>query len=322
MKRFLLAMIFFLLSISTVKAGEWPKIITIGGAPVGGTGYIYAGGFAKLLHEKMGIVASVEATGGPVHNTQLVDSKEAIFGGVSAPAMYEGWYGLGWSKGKKHQNIRVIFPMYNTYFQIYSLKKSGIKDVQGLNGKSLGVGPVGGTSAMLWPKILETLNIKPSRMINASSSDLNSQLKDGLIDANAQSVGLPWALITEIETTYEINVFGVSKKDMPKVFEKLPYLSPGVIPKGTYKSNKEVDIETLTFWSFYITHKDVPDDFIYEVLKKLYENIDILIATHKSARETKPEAIIYSPLPLHPGAIRYYKEKGISLPEKLTSGLL
>jgi len=302
------------------ESKEWPKIVTIGGAPVGGTGYVYSGGFAKVLHEKMGIVASVEATGGPVHNTQLVNAKEATFGGVSAPAVYDGWHGLGWAKGKKHQDIRVIFPMFNTYFQIYALKKTGIKEVQDLTGKSLGVGPVGGTSAMLWPKVLEIIQIKPGRIVNGSSSDLNSQLKDGLLDANAQTVGLPWSLITEIETTHEINIFGLSKKEISKVIESFPFLSPGSIPKGTYKTNKEKDIETLTFWSFFITHKDMPEDFVYEVVKKVYENIEIMIATHKSAKETRPENIVYSPIPLHPGAIKFYKDKGIALPEKLISG--
>jgi len=303
-----------------VKGGkDWPKIVTIGGAPLGGTGYVYSGGFAKVLHEKMGITASVEATGGPVHNTQLVNAKEAVFGGVSAPAVYDGWHGTGWAKGKKHQDIRIISPMFNTYFQMYALKKSGIKTIQDLNGKSLGVGPIGGTSALIWPVILETLAVKPARVVNASSSDLNSQLKDGLLDANAQSVGVPWALVTEIETTHEINIFSMPAKDMDRVLEKLPYLSPGKILRGTYKTNKEMDIDTLTFWSFFITHKDIPEDFIYEVLKKIYEHTDIMIAAHKSAVETKPENIIYSPLPLHPGAIKYYKEKGVRLPDKLLS---
>ncbi len=316
---FLWVGISFMMGISSAEAKEWPKIVTIGGAPVGGTGYVYSGGFAKVLHEKMAITASVEATGGPVHNTQLVNAKEATFGGVSAPAVYDGWHGLGWAKGKKHQDIRIIFPMFNTFFQIYALKKSGVKEVQDLSGKSLGVGPVGGTSAMLWPQVLETLRIKPGRVVNASSSDLNSQLKDGLLDANAQTVGLPWSLISEIETTHEINVLGLSKKESQTVLEKFPFLSTGHIPKGTYKTNKEKDIETLTFWSFFITHKDMPDDFIYEVLKRVYENTDIMIATHKSAKETKPEFIVYSPLPLHPGAIKFYKEKGIALPDRLLS---
>lgn len=301
-------------------AGEakvgWPKTATIGAAPVGGTYFIWGGGFAKLLNDKMGIPGSVEVTGGPVHNTQLVDAKQLEFGMVTAAPVYEGWVGSGWAKGKLHRNVRVIFPMYTTYFQMYALKKSGIKSIQDLNGKSVGVGPVGGTPATYWPLILESAGVKPARIVNAGSSDLNNQLKDGLLDANGQSVGLPWVLVTEIETTHEVNFFGVPKADAERFIAKYPFFSEMVVPANTYKSNKE-DVHTLTVWNFMTVHKDTPEDFVYEVVKATFANADILIATHKSAVEVKPRNIVYSPIPLHPGAVRYYREKGIKLPEKL-----
>jgi len=298
------------------KAG-WPKGVTIGAAPVGGTYYIWAGGYAKLLHDKMGIPGNVEVTGGPVHNTQLVDLKKLDFGMVTAGPVWEGFHGEGWAKGKKHQNVRVIFPMYTTYFQMYSLSKSGIKSILDLNGKSVGVGPVGGTPATYWPIIFETGGIKAGRMVNAGSADLNSQLKDGMLDANGQSVGLPWVTITEIETTHDVNAYGVPANVADNFVKKYPYFSKGVIPKGTYKSNKDKDIETLTVWNFMTVHKDTPDDFVYAVLDATFKNVDILIATHPSASETKAENIVFSPVPLHPGAVKYYKEKGIKLPDQL-----
>ncbi|MEW6374242.1 MAG: TAXI family TRAP transporter solute-binding subunit [Thermodesulfobacteriota bacterium] len=324
MKRFLFVVsiavisIFFSLALSEaqVKPG-WPKAVTIGAAPVGGTYYIWMGGFAKLLHDKMGIPGSVEVTGGPVHNTQLVDAKQIDFGPVTAGPVWEGWTGEGWAKGKKHQNPRVIFPMYATYFQMYALKKSGIKSIHDLNGKSVGVGPVGGTPATYWPKILEAAGIKPGRIANAGSADLNSQLKDGMLDANGQSVGLPWVIITEIETTHEINILPILKADAEKFIAKYPLFATGVIPKGYYKSNKDHDIETITVWNYMTVHKDAPEDFVYEVVKRTFENVDILIAAHASAKEVKPEAIVTSPIPLHPGAVKYYKEKGIKIPDKL-----
>lgn len=294
----------------------WPKAVTIGAAPVGGTYFIWGGGFAKLLNDKLGISGSVEVTGGPVHNTQLVEAKQLDFGMVTAAPAYEGWEGLGWAKGKKHQNPRVIFPMYTTFFQMYALKKSGIKSVHDLNGKSVGVGPVGGTPATYWPLILATAGVKPSRIVNAGSSDLNSQLKDGLLDANGQSVGLPWVLVTEIETTHEVNFFGVPKPDAEKFIAKYPFFSPGPVPANTYKSNKE-EVHTLTVWNFMTVHRDTPDDFVYEVIKTTFDNVAILIAAHKSAVEVKPENIVYSPIPLHPGPVKYYREKGIKLPDKV-----
>jgi len=310
--------IFFSMAVTEaqVKPG-WPKAVTIGSASIGGTYYIWMGGFAKLLYDKMGISGSVEVTGGAVHNPQLLNAKQIDFGASTAGAMWEGWTGEGWAKGKKHQNIRAIFPMYATYFQMYALKKSGIKSIHDLNGKSVGVGPVGGTPATYWPKILEAAGIKPGRIANAGSADLNSQLKDGMLDANAQSVGLPWVIIMEIETTHEINVLPIPRADAEKFIAKNPLFSTGVIPKGFYKSNKDFDVETITVWNYMLCDKDAPSDFIYEVVKKTFENIDIIIAAHSSAKETKPEPIVTSPIPLHPGAARYYREKGIKIPDKL-----
>lgn len=297
----------------------WPKGVTIGAAPLGGTYFVWAGGFAKLMNDKVGVQANVESTGGPNHNTQLVQAKQLDLGMVTAAIVYEAFVGDpdGWTKGKKHPDVRVIFPMYTTYFQMYSLKKTNIKSIMDLNGKSVGVGPVGGTPATTWPKIFEVAGVKPSRIVNASSADLNSQVKDGMIDANGQAVGLPWVTITEVETTNEVNAYGVPVTVADKFLQKYPSMSKGFIPKGTYKSNPTEDIPTLTVWNFMTVHKDAPDDFVYEVVKKTFENVDILIAAHKSAEEVKIENIQYSPIPLHPGALKYYKEKGIPIPDKM-----
>jgi TRAP transporter TAXI family solute receptor len=301
-----------------VKPG-WPKGVTIGAAPLGGTYFVWAGGFAKLLNDKVGVPANVESTGGPVHNTQLLQAKLLDFGMMTSGPVYEGYTGDpdGWSKGKKHPDLRIIFPMYTTYFQMYSLASTGIKSIMDLNGKSVCVGPVGGTPATYWPKILNAAGIKPKRIINASSSDGNSQLKDGMLDANGNSVGLPWVTITETQTTHDVNAYGVPEDVGKKIVEKIPSFSVGYVPKGTYKSNPDNDFPTLTMWNFMAVHKDAPEDFVYEVVKATFDNVDILIAAHKSAREVKPEAIVFSPIPLHPGAVKYYKEKGIALPEAL-----
>lgn len=308
--------ILFSLGDAQIKPG-WPKSVTIGAAPVGGVYFTWGGGFAKLLHDKMGIPGNVEVTGGPVHNTQLIEAKQLDFGMVTAAPVYEGWHGLGWAKGKKHQNPRMIFPMYASYLHAYALKKSGIKSIHDLNGKSFGAGPVGGTPATYYPLVFEVAGVKPSRIANAGSADLNSQLKDGMLDANGSFLGTPWGLIHEVETTHEVNIFGVPKADAEKFIAKYPFFSTGIIPKGMYKANRDFDIETVAVWNFMAVHKDAPGDFVYEVLKKTFENVDILITTHASAKEVKPEFIINSPVPLHPGAVRYYREKGIKIPDKL-----
>ena len=296
---------------------KWPKSVTVGAAPVGGTYFIWAGGFTKLLNDKLNLPGNVESTGGPVHNVQLIEGNKLDFGMVTNGPAGEGWNGEGWAKGKKYQNQRAIFPMYTTYFQMYSLKKTGIKSIMDLNGKSVGVGPVGGTPATYWPIIFQEAGVKPSRIVNASSADLNSQLKDGMLDANGQSVGLPWVTITEVETVDQVNAYGVPADVAEKFATKYPYFATGAIPKGTYKSNPDEDLSTLTLWNFMVVPKDTPDDFVYEVVKATFDNVNILVSAHKSAEEVQIQNVVYSPVPLHPGAVKYYEEKGIKLPERI-----
>jgi TRAP transporter TAXI family solute receptor len=308
----------WLLPAAARAQGSKAKTMTIGGAPAGGVYFVWGGGFAKLLNETLGIRGVVETTGGPVHNVQLLDSKQIDFGMVTAAPAFEGWYGMGWAKGKKYRNVRVIFPMYTTYFQMYALKKSGIRSMYDLNGKSVGVGPAGDTSATYWPLIFEVTGIKPARILNASSAHLNNQLKGGLLDASGQSLGLPWPVIAGIETTHEINVFGVPREAAGEFIIKYPYFAQGVIPANTYKSSKEA-IPTLTLWNFMAVNKDAPEELVYKVVKAAFERTDILIAAHKSAREVNVESIAHSPVPLHPAAARFYREKGIKLPDALVS---
>jgi hypothetical protein len=306
---------------STVLAAEskakWPASVTVGAAPVGGTYFVWAGGFTRLLNDTMKIPGNVESTGGPVHNVQLIEENKLDFGMVTNGPSWEGWNGQGWSKGKKYQNQRAIFPMYSSYFQMYALKKSGIKTLHDLNGKSVGVGPIGGTPATYWPLIFEAAGVKAGRIVNASAADLDSQVKDGMLDSNGNALGLPWVTITEAETTHEVNVFGPTGAEADKFVAKYPYFSKGLIPRGTYKCNPDKDIETLSVWNFMVVPKDSPDDFVYEVVKKTFENVAILIAAHNSATEVKADNIIYSPVPLHPGAVKYYQEKGIKIPDTL-----
>jgi len=301
-----------------VKPG-WPKSITIGAAPVGGTYFIWGGGFAKLVNDKVGVPGNVEVTGGPVHNTQLTQAGKLDFGMVTAGPLFEGFTGDpdGWAKGRKHPDLRVIFPMYTTYFQMYSLTSTGIKSIKDLNGKSVGVGPIGGTPATYWPKILAIGGITPKRIVNAGSSDLNSQLKDGMLDANGQATGAPWVTITEVQTTNDVNAYGVPEDIAKKAADKYPSMTVGSIPKGMYNSNKDHDITTLEMFNYMIVHKDAPADFVYEVVKATFANKDILIAAHKSAKEVDPAKIVTSPIPLHPGALKYYQEIGIKIPERL-----
>ena len=301
-----------------VKPG-WPKNVNIASASIGGATYLAASGLAKVLYEKMGVPASVEVGQGSTANVKIVNDNLATIGCFNAPTAYEGWMGEGWAKGKKHQDARIILHQNNSNFQIYALKKSGIKSIYDLNGKSVGVGPIGGAPHTLFPALFAELGIKPSRYVNAGISDLDSQLRDGMLDANANITSVPWVTVKEIETVLDVNVFGVNDKDLakaPKFKAQYPFINYVNVPKGTYKALTS-DLTTGYFGSYYAVHKSLPDDFVYELCKKYFENMDMLIAAHPSVKDARMDAALISPIPLHPGAIKYYREKGLKIPDRL-----
>src|SRR5690606_31595089 len=161
-----------------------PKSLTLGTASVGGTYFIYGGVVATLVTEKTGINVSTQQTQGPNQNLLLVDSKAIELGMVTMGVALHGYNGTGWAKGKKYNNVRALFPMYDTPFHFITTDKTGITSVKQMDGKNVGVGPKAGTPGTYFPLMFEALGIKPT-IRNGGASDMASQLGDGLLDVFA-----------------------------------------------------------------------------------------------------------------------------------------
>jgi len=296
---------------------QWPSSLTIGSASIGGVYHVYAGGWAQIIEKALGIPTGVEVTGGPNHNMQLVQSGAVELGMVTMGPAWEGWHGEGdWTNGVQHRDVRVIFPMYNTYSQWWAFKDSGIKSIYDLEGKIVGVGPAGGTSGTYHPRILELLGIKTTNRL-AGLSDLVTQHLDGQLDANSFASGIPVAGVLETAAQKEIVLFGIDGEAREKVIKEWPYWSPATIPAEAYDFLEE-DVETIGIWNMAVCHKDLPDDLVYEIVKAVFDYHDDLVITHSSAVETVPENIVHNTwMWMHPGAIKYFEELGIELPAEV-----
>jgi hypothetical protein len=301
-------------------AGAQPKALTVGTASVGGTYFIYGGVIASLLTETLGINVSTQQTQGPNQNVILVDSGRIELGMTTMGIALQAWNGTGqWTQGKKFSSIRALFPMYDTPFHFVTTEKAGIRSVASLNGKTVGVGPKAGTPGTYFPLIFEALGLKVT-IRNGSASDMIGQLGDGLIDAFAFAAGVPIAAYTEIEAQRSVVFFTFTDAQIATLKQKLPELSDSLIPKGTYKS-LTADHKTVGLYNFFIAHKDMPEDLAYRITKAVLENNGTLVKGHSAAKETVAENWTKNAfLPFHPGAVRYYKEKGIAIPVRLQAG--
>ncbi|KPQ08187.1 MAG: TRAP-type uncharacterized transport system, periplasmic component [Rhodobacteraceae bacterium HLUCCA12] len=296
---------------------DWPDSLTIGTASQGGTYFVYGNGLASFLSEELDINASGEVTGGPVQNVTLVQTGDHAVGLVTMGPAYEAWIGESeLAPGVEHTNVRALFPMYQTPFQVITMADSGIESVSDLDGQRVSVGPAGGTPGTYWPRFMETLGVEAT-VSYAGAADAASQLKDGLIDAFAFAAGVPISAFSQLAAEADVNMFGFNEEELETIRENHPEVSPLTIPGGTYSGHDE-DQNTVAMWNFAVTHAAVPESLAYEITRVVMENNDRMMDIHSAARETLPEnAANNGFLPFHPGAVRWFEENDIEIPEDL-----
>jgi len=313
----LLALLFVCIA-AEVRAADatWPKSITLGTASPGGPYYVYGQGVATILSHALGIEVTAQATQGPSQNVALLEKGEAMLGFTTMGVALQGWNGTGWTKGTQYRAMRAIFPMFDTPFQFVVPKKSAIRSVAELAGKRLGDGPRAGTGGIYFPEVFKALGIQVA-LQNSSWEDALSKVVSGELDGMAVAAGVPLPALAETDAKEPMVFIAPSSAQIATLREHLPELSLSTIPAGSYSSMTE-DYHTVGLFNFAIAHKDLPDDLVYRVVKSVYENHDQLVKAHPAAKETIAANVGRdSFLPFHPGAVRYYREIGISIPDAL-----
>ncbi|MFN3724551.1 MAG: TAXI family TRAP transporter solute-binding subunit [Paracoccaceae bacterium] len=295
----------------------WPSEITIGTASQGGTYFVYGNGFAGYMSEALGVNATGEVTGGPVQNVTLVETGDHLMGLVTMGPAYDAWMGKSeLAPGLEHRSVRALFPMYQTPFQVVVLRSSGITSVSDLNGKRVSVGPAGGTPGTYWPQFMTAVGVN-ANVSYAGAADAAGQLQDGLIDAFAFAAGVPISAFAELAAQQDVVMFGLNPDEQAKVLEAFPAMAPFTIGAGTYAGH-DYDQPTVALWNFAVAHADMPESLAYEITKLALDNNDRMMQIHATAAETKIDNWDKNTfMPFHPGAVKYYEEKGITLPDTL-----
>ncbi|MEO1910472.1 MAG: TAXI family TRAP transporter solute-binding subunit [Paracoccus sp. (in: a-proteobacteria)] len=296
---------------------DWPSSLTIGTASQGGTYFIYGTGLAGMITQKLGVNASAEVTGGPVQNATLVETGDHQVGLVTMGPAYEAWSGNSeLAPGVEHSSMRALFPMYQTPFEAVALKSSGVADVADMDGKRVSVGPAGGTAATYWPRFFEVLGVEPTISFSGAN-DATGQVKDGLIDAFAFAAGVPISAFAQIAAENEVNIFGFTEEQRGKILEAMPEVAAFEVDGGMYQGFPEGH-GTVAMWNFAIAHADMPESLAYEITKLVMEDNAAMMQIHATSAETLPEnADKNTFLPFHPGAVKYFDEKGIEIPDDL-----
>jgi uncharacterized protein len=290
--------------------------LLLGTSSQGGTYYVWGGGWADIIGKNVpGTDVAVEVTGGPTANIQLIEDGEMDLGFVTAWLGGEAYNGKGWTD-KKYTKIRSIFPMYASVMHMYSLKDNGITSISDFARKNVSTGGPGSTSAEAGNGLLEVLGLEPDRVSAIPTNAAVDGLRDGTIDAGFAVTGVPGPFMLDLETTHEVQHIGLTEEEMKKALDNYPYWSEATIPNGTYKHQEE-DISLPGFWNIAVASSELSEDLVYNLVKTTFEKHEDLIAVDPSAKETLVENVKYSTIPYHPGAVKYYKEVGVEIPDHL-----
>jgi uncharacterized protein len=304
---------------SSALAAEpnWPKSLTLGSGPPGGVYYIYGDALAKVLTEKLAVAVNPAPTQGSVHNIKLIESGGAQLGMITMGIGLQGWNGTGeWTGGTKFRNMRALFPMYDAPFQVAVLQRSGIATFEQLDKKRIGGGTRAGAGGTYMPAILKVLGIS-AEISYGSFDDMATELLAGRIDAILSLLGTPVPAVQGVEAKEPVTFIGLSPEQIAAIRKAMPEFSPSKIAAGTYRS-LDKDIVTVGVYNFAIGRADLPDDLVYQLVKAVFENRSRLLKATSTASETLPQnADKDTFLPFHLGAVRYYREIGISIPESL-----
>jgi uncharacterized protein len=293
-----------------VHAQEFINVLT------GGTSGVYypvGSALATLYGEKMtDVQAQVQSTKASVENLNLLQQGKgelALALGDSVKFAWEGNADVGFAAPLS--KLRGIAAAYPNYIQIAATVDSGIKTLADLKGKSLSVGAPKSGTELNARAILAAAGMSYEDMAKveylpfAESVELQ---KNRQLDATLQSAGLGVASIKDLSTNMPTQMVAIPAD----VVEKLgaPFVV-GSIPAGTYEGQTE-DVPTAGVMNFFVTHEDVSEETAYQMTKIMFENLPTLVAAHKSAASiTLDTALSGMPIPLHPGAERYYREVGL-----------
>lgn len=289
----------------------------------GGTGGVYypmGGGLAEVINRHVdGYSATAEVTGASVENMGLVARGDADLAIGLADTVYQAQSGTGRFDGQALSMIRGVASLYANMIQIVTLADSGITSLDDLKGKRVSVGAPGSGTEVNANVVLTAVgmsydDIEEQRLNFNETADA---LANGDIDAGFFSVGAPTSSILNLSTTNNIAMIGLSEDEIAAARAAQPLFASTVLPGGIY-NGVDAGVPGLGVPNVLVASAEMSDDVVYAITKAMFENIGEMQAVHPAANQTTVDFTLNAtPIPLHPGAIRYYEEIGATIPDAL-----
>jgi uncharacterized protein len=300
-----------------LPAAAQQKFVTIGTGGITGVYYAVGGAICRLVNKdraKTGIRCSVESTGGSVYNVNAIKAGELDFGMTQSDVQYQATNGSGPFK-EADKDLRAVFSVHPEPFTVVARKEANIKEFKDFKGKRFNVGNPGSGTRSALEELLVAEGMKLTDFSLASelkADEHGPALCDNKIDGFFYGVGHPSANIQDPTTTCGAKLVPLTGPAIDELVKKHAYYAYATIPGGMYSGNPQ-PTKTYGVLATMVTSSKVPADVVYTITKAVFENLDEFKKLHPAFANLSAANMVKDGLsaPLHEGAARYFKEKGL-----------
>lgn len=306
-------------SLTAPAMAQGEKIVTIATGSERGAYYPAGGAICRLINrgrKEHGIRCYAESTVGSIYNIHALRDGENDFAVVQSDWQYNAYTGKGvFADGPAFKDLRSIMSLHSEMFTLAAAKGSGIKSFSDLKGKRVNIGDRGSGMRAIMQELMEQKGWTRSAFKSATElkpADAAKALCNGTIDAMLFTAGHPNGLIQEVTSNCAGQLIPVEGPEVDALLKDSPYYARTAIPGGMYQNNPQ-NTPTFGVRATLVTTAGEDEEAVYELTKAVFENFDSFKTLHFVFATLDKERMVYSGLtaPLHPGAIRYYREAGL-----------
>jgi TRAP transporter TAXI family solute receptor len=293
--------------------------LSIATGPTGGVYYPMGGGMANILSKSVpGLSATAEATAGSIANLEFLLTKKADVALSMADASWDAFKGEQKFKGRPVP-VRGLMVLYPNRFHIVTLDGLGINKVSDLKGRRISTGPPRSGTEVKANRVLEAAGLNPDKDIKRERltvQESGNALKDRKIDAFFWSGGIPTAAVTDLAASPGVRIKFIEHDDLVDALNKKygPLYVKDIIPAKSYPG-QDKDARVSTIWNILVTGADTPDEVAYNIVKTMFEKKEDMVRVHKESQnfDLKHQTNAAIVIPFHPGAAKYFREKGLNV---------
>jgi TRAP transporter TAXI family solute receptor len=310
-----MAVLLVLFSSSVALTASDPKFLAIGTAGSGGAYYPIGIAMADIITNKLGVQTTAQITGGAIENNILINNKTNDLAITIGFMAYFARNGMPPYKTKLDNVMGLFSGLSKGMFQVAVDKNSPIQSIKDLKGKKVSLGPAGGGAITLFMQVIQFygFNEKEFKPVYTSYEQSADALVDGNLDAILVHAAAPTPALMQLTAAKKpIRYLSIDDQTMQQLVKKYPYMIPVTLGKEMYKTDEPLKIFYTT--NVVVVNKELDTDLVYRIDKAFFDNIDKIRASHPSCKGLDLASAVQGlPIPYHPGAVKFFTEKGLTI---------